>query len=212
MKKRILSFGLALVMLAGLCVAASASNGFSDVSEQAWYADAVQYVAENHLMSGVGEDRFAPDVTMTRSMAVTVLHQLAGSPEPQGENPFTDIADDAWYTNAVLWAVENNITSGSSATTFSPDAAVSREQLVTFLYQYAWLAELHMTAEDISSFSDFDQISDFAVPAFEWAASAGIVSGDEQNRVCPTQSVTRAQCAAMLMKFHQLIQQNSAAV
>ena len=114
---------------------ASGSNPFSDVAANAYYYDAVLWAVENGITSGTSATTFAPNATVTRGQTVAFLHRAAGSPKVSGSNPFSDVAANAYYYNAVLWAVQNGITSGTSATTFSPDADCTRAQIVTFLFR-----------------------------------------------------------------------------
>lgn len=206
MKKRIVSLLLALVIVLGMIPSISAaSHPFTDVSSNAWYAKYVQYVYENGLMSGTAATKFEPNSTMTRAMTVTVLYRLAGSPDNSGKNPFSDIAADKWYTNPVLWASENSITSGTSATKFSPNANVTREQLVTFLYRYAETMGKELESTSISKYSDYSSISQYARTPFAWAVAAGIISGTDASHLSPKQSATRAQCATILTRFQQWV-------
>ncbi len=208
MKKKILSLLLAVVMIVSILPTAFAASGYSDVPTDVWYAEPVGYATEHGLMSGVGNNRFAPNDSMTRAMAVQVLYRIAGSPAVSRTNPFTDVSADAWYATAVIWAVDNEITGGTSATTFSPDARVTREQLVTFLYKYAKTTKLELTSTDIGGYADASSVSGWAVDAFRWAVSAGAISGVGSNRIAPKNNATRAECATILAKFDKMVKAN----
>lgn len=110
-------------------------NPFTDVEEGTYYYDAVLWAVENGITTGTSATTFAPEKTITRSQAVTFLWRNAGAPASEVENPFTDVAADAYFADAVLWAVESGVTTGTSETTFSPDANCIRAQIVTFLYR-----------------------------------------------------------------------------
>ena len=113
----------------------SEKTDFVDVPANAYYADAVDWAVSEGITSGTTATTFSPDASCTRAQMVTFLWRAAGSPKVSGSNPFSDVAANAYYYNAVLWAVENGITSGTSATTFSPDADCTRAQIVTFLFR-----------------------------------------------------------------------------
>ena len=112
------------------------SNPFTDVPSDKWYSKAVLWAAEEGITAGTSATTFSPNQTCTRGQIVTFLWRAEGEPEPtSAENPFTDVPGDAYYYTAVLWAVENKITNGTGATTFSPDKTCTRGQIVTFLYR-----------------------------------------------------------------------------
>lgn len=114
---------------------------FTDVAVGSWYDEAVLWAVENKVTDGMGEGIFLPDGTCTRSQIVTFLWKYAGKPSADAQNPFSDVAEDAWYAEAVLWAVDRGITTGLSETTFGPDAPCTRGQIVTFLYRYAGIED-----------------------------------------------------------------------
>ena len=118
----------------------AAPNRFTDVPGSAYYYDAVLWAVENGVTSGTSASAFSPNTACTRAQAVTFLWRAAGSPAPKSSvTPFTDVAEGSYYHDAVLWAVENGVTSGTTATTFSPDGSCTRAQIVTFLYR--WMAK-----------------------------------------------------------------------
>ncbi|HIX32267.1 MAG TPA: S-layer homology domain-containing protein [Firmicutes bacterium] len=177
---------------------------FTDAAADAWYYDAVDYVYQNGLMTGTSATTFAPDGTMTRAMLVTILHRQAGVPQVNYALPFDDVAEGAWYTEAVRWAASEGIVTGTSATSFAPGDPITREQLATMLYRYAQTMGCDVSiGEDtnILSYADAFDVSEWAVPAMQWACGAGIVNGVGGGSLDPGGSATRAQTAAMLMRF-----------
>lgn len=176
---------------------------FVDVPAGVWYADAVQYVVDKGMMNGVSETAFEPDSTTTRGMIVTMLYRLEGEPAA-GTSSFTDVAADAWYADAVAWASANGVVNGASATSFEPDNAITREQMAAILYRYAQGKGYDVSVgEDtnILSYTDFDQLSEYAIPAMQWACGAGLITGDTTTTLVPQGNATRAQVATILMRF-----------
>ncbi len=156
---------------------------FDDVKPTEWYADAVRCVVEKGLMSGTGTDAFSPDGTTTRGMLMTILARYAGADTTGGAN---------WYEKGMAWAQSAGISNGRA-----PEAGITREQLVTMLYRYADVPEAGGT---LDAFADADTVSSYAVDAMRWAAANGIVNGSH-GRLNPQGNATRAQVAAMLMRF-----------
>ena len=175
---------------------------FADVAAGDWYADAVQYVFENGMMSGTSETTFSPNLTTTRGMIVTILYRLEGTPAVTGTTAFTDVAAGQYYADAVAWAAQNGIVSGTSATTFSPDGVITREQMAAILYRYAQYKGYDVTAKaDLSMFTDAAQVSTYATDAMAWANASGLISGTSATTLSPAGSATRAQVATILMRF-----------
>ncbi len=156
-------------------------------------------------MNGVGENLFAPDDTMTRAMLVTVLWRMEGEPEAESENSFTDVPSDSWYAQAVAWAQKENIVNGVGEGLFDPMGQVTREQMATILYRYGQQKGLVEESSELTAFADSDKVSPWAQEAMSWAVAAEIMKGAaEQNGVLllmPTNEITRAQAAAMLMRY-----------
>lgn len=177
------------------------SEAFSDVDTHRWYHQGLDFVLSQGLMNGVGGGRFQPDGTLTRGQMVTILYRLAGSPEASGQTPFTDVATGRFYTNAVVWAYDSNIVKGVTDTAFAPDAAVTREQLVTFLARYArWEGRGTAVAGNLENFPDAAQVSNYAVVPMIWAVENGILNGID-GRLAPQNTATRAQIAAILQRY-----------
>ena len=187
---------------------------FTDVDPNSWSYPGICYCVENGLMSGIGNGLFAPKMTTTRAQMVQMLYKLADAPEVSGTTPFTDLTDD-WYQTAVLWAYQTGVVAGTSATTFSPDAPVTREQAAVMLMSYAEkIAQVDLSGAqaDLSRFPDGDQVSDWARPALSAAVALGLISGVEEDGgtvyLRPQGSATREQVATILMAFSRNVLKN----
>lgn len=179
---------------------------FVDVAAEDWYGDAVAAVYARGLMTGTAEDTFAPELAATRGMVVSILHRLAGSPTVNAE-VFADVAIDDWYGQAVAWAANEGIASGTSAETFSPNAAVTREQLAALLCNFAAQQGVDTTARsDLSCFDDAATVSDWAQDAVSWAHAEGLLVGTSATMLAPQGEATRAQLAAMLVRFSDYLE------
>ncbi|MBE6927426.1 MAG: hypothetical protein E7467_02870 [Ruminococcaceae bacterium] len=177
-----------------------AATAFSDVTQESWYAPAVGFAVQHDLMNGVAEGEFAPDATMTRAMLVTVLWRYEGEPEG-GENPFTDVAEDTWYTEAVTWAAENGVVGGIGGGKFDPDGKITREQLATILHRYAKSKGLYALAPGSAwQYYDAEEISRYAFLPMCWAANECLITGVDEY-LLPQGHATRAQVATILMRF-----------
>ena len=175
---------------------------FIDVAEGDWFYDAVVYAYQNELMDGVGGNRFAPNSETTRAQLVTILYRLEGEPAVSGDLPFTDVEAGIWYTDAILWAAENNIVNGVSDTEFAPGDDLTRQQLVTILYRYAEAKGYDVSASaDLSGYPDAGQVQDYAQPAMAWAVAENIIQGMEDGTLKPAGNASRAQIATILMRF-----------
>lgn len=172
-------------------------NPFTDISKNDYFYDAVLWAADKGITSGVTDTLFAPNASCTRAQMVTFLWRANGSPKATGVNPFTDVSADAYYYDAVLWAAEKGITSGTTATTFSPDATLTRGQTVTFL----WRAN-GSPAVSGGSFSDVAADAYYA-SGVAWAVSEGITSGTGGNNFSPDAPCTRAQIVTFLYRDAQ---------
>ena len=174
----------------------TAQNPFVDVKEGAYYYDAVLWAVEQKITSGTSATTFSPDASCTRAQMVTFLWRAAGSPKVEnGKNPFADVKTDAYYYDAVLWAVEKGVTSGTSATTFSPDATVTRGQTVTFLYRNAGSPEVSGTMP----FADVEADAYYA-KAVQWAVQQKITTGTSETTFSPMSDCTRGQIVTFLYR------------
>ena len=181
---------------------------FTDVSADAWYAQAVQYVYENGLMDGIENNQFAPEHTTTRAQLVTILYRLEGQPAVAGESGFTDVEADTWYTDAVVWAAANGIVNGVSDTRFAPGEEITRQQMAAILYRYAEAKGYDVTASaDLSGHPDAETIQAYAQIPMAWACAQGLLQGFEDDTLRPAGNATRAQIATILMRFCQTVAQ-----
>ena len=190
------------------------SYGLHDVAgPDYWAHKGIDYCVRNRLMSGVGAGTFSPDTACTRAQIVKILYNRSGNQTDYSYYylPFTDVAPGAWYYNAVAWAYCNDVTSGTSATTFTPNAAITRQQLVTFLYRYTvkYAPEFTGNAAPISAFPDAGSVANWAYAAMSWAVGNGLIQGNAHDNgldyLDPNGSATRAQTATIIMRYCQLI-------
>lgn len=172
-------------------------NPFVDVKQGDYYYDAVQWAVGKKITSGTSATTFTPNGICTRAQTVTFLWRSQGSPKAAGaENPFTDVSKDAYYYDAVLWAVEQGITNGTSATTFSPDATVTRGQTAAFLWRVAKQPQADQTA---NPFADVTQDA-YYYNAVLWAVAKEITNGTSSTTFSPDQGCTRAQIVTFLWR------------
>ena len=190
------------------------SYGLHDVAgPDYWAHKGIDYCVRNRLMSGVGAGAFSPDTACTRAQIVKILYNRSGNQTDYSYYylPFTDVAPGAWYYNAVAWAYYNDVTSGTSATMFTPNAAITRQQLVTFLYRYTvkYAPEFTGNAAPISTFPDAGSVANWAYAAMSWAVGNGLIKGNAHDNgpdyLDPNGSATRAQTATIIMRYCQLI-------
>ena len=178
------------------------STNFTDVEENGWYHTGVDFMVRNGFMNGVANDAFDVDGNLTRAQLVTILYRIAGEPESTATNPFADVADGQWYTNAVIWAAENGIVKGVNTTTFAPNDQITREQIATILFRYA---KAEKVEGKLAGFPDAEKISDYAADAMAWAVEQGLINGisesDGKTYLAPQETATRAQIAVILMRY-----------
>ena len=176
---------------------------FIDVRGDDWFYDDVAYVYENGLMNGTSETAFSPYISTTRGMIVTILYRMEGKPAVFEACPFTDVKAGAYYERAIVWAAENGIVKGYGNGCFGPDNQITREQMAAILYRYAKNRGLDVSVGEntnILSYDDALDISEYAVPAMQWACGAQIIHGAD-GRLTPGAKATRAQVAAILHRF-----------
>ena len=177
---------------------------FVDVAKTSWYYGNIKYVWQHDIMNGVSDTKFAPESSMTRAMFVTVLYRLEGSPSVEGlaTPPFTDIgaSNYSWAYNAIVWAYNTGVTKGTSATTFAPGAAITRQEIVTMLYRYAGSPAVSGSL----IFGDSSVVSSWARSAVQWANSIGIITGYPNGNFGPVDATTRGQMAAIVHRYMQL--------
>ncbi len=177
-------------------------NEFTDIDMFDWFYHPVIYVLQNKLFYGVSDTEFSPNTAMTREMLVTVLHRYAGTPEVETENKFYDVDVDQYYANAVIWASENGIVAGYSEDMFGVGDSITREQLVTILYRYSNNQGMNTESlADLSAFEDLDSISDYAMIPMQWAVDVNLVYGTSETTLSAQKEATRAEVAAILMRY-----------
>ncbi len=186
---------------------------FTDVAEGAWYYDYIVTAYENGLMTGVSETEFAPDVAVTRAMLVAMVYQLEGSPEVEGaaSELFTDVADDAWYADALVWCSANGLLEGFEGETFDADTVITREDVAVMLYAY----ELYNGAEEVTdaelTWADAADVTEDAVAAVAYCTESGLMNGVTETEFAPDGSATRAQCATVLVRLFEAASEEAAA-
>ena len=173
---------------AGLTILDNAKT-FSDVSNNQWYADGVNFVTSHEIFAGVGDGTFAPNSTMTRAMLWTVLFGLEGQESAA--------AGQTWYSNAQDWAMENGVSDGTD-----PNGSITREQIAVTLYGYAKAQGIAGTVTgDLSKFQDASTVSSWAAEAMAWAVQNGLISGKDNGSLAPQDTATRAELAQIMMQF-----------
>ena len=178
------------------------SAGFTDFDPNAWYHESVDYAVANGLMKGMSPTTFEPNTATTRAMIVTMLWRLEGEPVVNAANPFDDVADGVWYTDAIIWAAENGIVEGYGNGKFGPNDDITREQLATIMYRYAKYKGYDVSASaDLSGYTDVDKIGSWALDAMKWANAEGLIKGRTETTLVPQGKATRAETAAIFMRF-----------
>ena len=180
------------------------SEKFTDVEIPSWYHEGVDFVVGGGYMVGTSGSTFSPATKVSRAMVLTTLYSMAGSPEVSGTCSFADVPAGSYYEKPVIWAVENGITSGKSDDSFAPADLVTRQELVTFLYQFANCMGIDTTAryDSLASYEDADTLAAYAVQPMKWAVGNGIISGVDAAHLAPMLSSSRAQLAVMLMRLY----------
>ena len=175
-------------------------NPFTDVKENDWFYDSVKYAYENDLMKGISNTEFAPDSDVTRAMFVTVIYRMENEPQT-GKCAFTDVESGSYYESAVAWANENGIVSGISEDCFAPNEPITREQMAAIIYRYAAFKGYDITTSSNTSYTDNDNISDYAKDAVIWAAEKSVMTGNTDGSFAPKANTTRAQVASVFMRM-----------
>lgn len=177
---------------------------FTDVPAGSWYYDAVQYVYEEGLMGGTGNNRFSPDLTTSRAMIVTILYRLEGSPAVTGGMSFADVSDGQWYSDGVAWASANGIVTGYTNGSFGPNDTITREQMAAIFYRYARYKGYDVSHRaQLDRYSDASQVASYATESMSWAVGSGLITGTSGTILSPASSATRAQAAVILARFCQ---------
>ena len=211
--KRIGALLLALVLCASAAPRARAAESlenFADLDRNAWYAPGVRFCLKNGLMNGFGNRIriFEPDTPMTRAQFVTILWRIAGEPKVGLAMQYNDVPEGQWYTEAVRWALAEDVMSGYTAATFAPEDPITREQIAVLLWRYTqWIngSVPKLTDANYGNYGDCDEVSAYAREAMEWACALGVVTGYRDHRgevwLMPWGNSSRAVVATMLMRF-----------
>jgi len=212
MKRKLLSIFLAAVMLLGTLsigmTVSAASATYSDVNDGMWSYSDIMYVTENGLMNGTGGSTFSPAVSLTRAMVVTVLYRMEGSPRVEFKDLFLDVKDRLYYSEAVIWAKNNNIVKATGTNdwgeeTFSPDRDITRQELATMFIRFAeYKHVITKTTATLDKFSDKSSVADWASDAMKWATDVKLINGTGNgSTLSPTGKATREQFAAIIHRF-----------
>lgn len=202
--KKALSAFLSIVLIGSLFPFAAFGAGFNDVSKNAWYAEDVDFVQSQGLMTGTTATTFSPKMATTRGMIVSVLYRMAGSPTLEGAwgYPYSDVNSKAYYAQAVYWARAEGIVSGYSTSKFGPNDAVTREQLAAMLQKYSKYTGMDVTGGgNLYHFNDSYLVNNWAWDAMRWAVGEKIIGGDQKNNLNPQGKATRAEVASVLTRY-----------
>ncbi len=178
---------------------------FSDVPQQAWYAEAAAWAKVSGVLEGTSKSTFSPEEAITRSQFLAALHRLKGSPSTTGESSFSDVTPHHRDYSALLWALETEIATGFSPSHFAPDTPLTRQQATLFLFRCAMLSRFPETIT-ASTFSDWDTVAPWAAEAISWGIETGLLIGLPGPSLAPEKPVTRAQAAVLLMRYTKLLE------
>ena len=175
---------------------------FVDSNPKAWYHDGVHYCLDEGLMNGIGDKQFAPDLTTSRAMIVTILYRLEGKPATTVTDKYDDVPAGQWYSEAVSWADANGVVKGFGDGTFRPDDDITREQMATIFQRYAALKnKADGKKADLSGYTDAAEVSLWALEGMQWANGAGLIQGRTATTLAPGATATRAEAATILLRF-----------
>lgn len=181
-------------------------NRYWDVLPGTWFHDSIYHMVDQGLFVGVSETEFAPDQNMTRAQLVTALFNMSGDTADGSESTFVDVNPDGWYKDYIAWGQKNGIISGVDPTHFEPDTPVSREDAATIFQRYAQYIDqkdTNLTA-DLSGYTDYDDIDDYALSAMNYCVASGIMTGNEDNTLAPLSSMTRAELVSVIERYIKL--------
>lgn len=185
-------------------------SGFTDVPDNAWFTEAINYAVANGLMTGDSATKFLPNANTTRDQFVTVLWRMAGSPNTDAKLTFTDTLPNTWYSDAIRWAAAKQIVTGYEDGSFGVNKHITREELITILYRYAGAQGIDTTQGGMAAreFADWEQTSGYARPAMTWAVNVGLIKGNADNTLNPRGTATRAEMAQIFTNFAKFIADN----
>lgn len=174
---------------------------FTDINGH-WAYDAILYAYHNGLMNGIGDEKFDPNGTLNRAMLVTILYRLEGKPAVTAVNPFDDVKDGKWYTDAIIWAADNELVNGYGNGKFGPEDDITREQMAKILFAYSKLKGYDSSkANDLAAYTDAENISGWALDAVKWANAVNLITGRTETTIVPGGNATRAEAATILMRY-----------
>ena len=202
--KRMGALLLALILTLSLSITAFAAvedTGFSDVDADDWFAESAVYVRDHGIMNGTSATTFDPNGTTSRGQIIAILYRAAGSPAVSGGTAYSDVAETAYYADAVRWASASGVVTGYADGTFHPNDPITRQQLAAILWRYAGSP----AAESGADFADETSIAAYAVTAVDWARDTGVITGRDGNRFDPSGQATRAQAAVILHRYLELL-------
>ncbi len=185
--------------------------GYTDLVRDNWYHDGVHFCIEEEMMLGTSATTFEPDTITSRAMVVTILWRLEGKPIQETSADFFDVPNGQWYTDAVHWASANGIVLGYGDSTFGPNDTITREQMATIMWRYAKYKGYDVSVGEntnILSYADVEQVSEWAIPAMQWACGSGLINGTGNDILDPNGNATRAQAATILYRFCDKIKEN----
>ena len=175
---------------------------FDDVIYPSWYTGFLEYCVSQGLVSGIGNNRFGPTQQVTRAQVAQTLYAMNGKPQVTAKGNFTDVPDGKWFSDAINWAAEENIMAGYVTGQFQPNAAITRQQFMATLYKYARMKRYDSTRNgNIETYEDVKSITEYAIPAMQWAVGHGVMTGNEKNELMPKETTTREQMVAILASF-----------
>ena len=176
---------------------------FTDVPNDIWYRESVEYVYKHSIMTGKNDTHFEPESPLKRSEFCTILHRMEGKPDITYKNIFPDVPDGLWYTDGIIWAYENGIVTGHGDGYFRGEDFITREQMALMMYRYGLYKKYTMSLEcDLSSYPDYQEVSSYAKEAMQWAVADEIITGKEDGKLLdPLGKATRAECATIIKRF-----------
>ena len=174
---------------------------FSDVDENSWYYESVEYVSKNKIIKGYSNGKFGPNDNLTRAMFVTILHRLENEEKVSGDIKFSDVVKNSWYSNSIRWAIKNKIIYGYNDGTFRPNNNITRQDFIVILFRYSNYKKIsNSNLADITKYNDYNEIDKYASNSIKWAIGNNILYGSNGN-IMPKKNITRAETAAIMHRY-----------